>query len=83
MKTKARLVRIGNSRGIRLPKPLIEQAGLSEEVELDVRRGAIVIRPTDGPRAGWAAAAAKIAATGGGLLDAPAPTAFDENEWTW
>ena len=33
---KARLVRIGNSRGIRLPKPLIEQAGLTDEVELRI-----------------------------------------------
>ena len=83
MKTKARLVRIGNSRGIRLPKPLIEQAGLSDEVELDARDGAIVIRPADGPRAGWAAAAAELAEAGGGLLDPPTPTAFDDKEWTW
>jgi len=82
MKTKAKLVRIGNSRGVRLPKPLIEQAGLSDDVELDVREGAIVIRPADGPRAGWAAAAADLAAEGNDLLDAPTPTAFDD-EWTW
>ncbi len=42
---KARLVRIGNSRGVRLPKPLIEEAGLSDEVELQVRDGSVVIRP--------------------------------------
>jgi antitoxin MazE len=83
MKTKGRLVRIGNSRGVRLPKPLIEQAGLVDEVELDVRGGAIVIRPLDGPRAGWAAAAAKLAAAGRGLLDAPTPTRFDREEWEW
>ncbi len=82
MKTRARLVRIGNSRGVRLPKPLIEQAGLSDEVELDVREGAIVIRPADGPRSGWAEAAADLAAGGSELLDAPTPTAFD-TEWTW
>lgn len=82
MKTRAKLVRIGNSRGVRLPKPLIEQAGLSDEVELDVREGAIVIRPADGPRAGWAESAAELAATGSELLDAPTPTAFDD-EWTW
>lgn len=83
MKTKARLVRIGNSRGIRLPKLLIEQAGLSDEVELDVRHGAIVIRPTDGPRASWAAAAAELAATEPGLLHASTPTRFDVEEWVW
>lgn len=83
MKTKARLVRIGNSRGVRLPKPLIEQAGLSEHVELDARDGAIVIRASSGPRAGWAAAAAELAGTESGLLDAPTPTRFDEEEWKW
>lgn len=83
MKTKARLVRIGNSRGVRLPKPLIEQAGLSDEVELDVRDGAIVIRAIDEARAGWGAAAASLAAAADGLLDAPSPTTFDETEWAW
>jgi antitoxin MazE len=54
---KTRLVRIGNSRGVRLPKPLIEQAGLTDEVELGVRNGAIVIEPAAKPRSGWADAA--------------------------
>ncbi len=40
---KTRLVRIGNSRGVRLPKAIIAQAGLTEEVELRVRDGAVVI----------------------------------------
>jgi antitoxin MazE len=81
---KARLVRIGNSRGIRLPKPLIEQAGLGEEVELLVQEGAILIQSTTAPRAGWADAARDLAeAQGIGLLDAPSSTTFDEVEWKW
>jgi len=40
---KTRLVRIGNSRGVRLPKTIIAQAGLTDEVELNVRDGAVVI----------------------------------------
>lgn len=81
---KARLVRIGNSRGIRLPKPLIEQAGLIEEVELRIQSGAITIRPATGAREGWAEAA-KLMRTRGDdqMLDPPTPTRFDEEEWTW
>ena len=80
---KTRLVRIGNSRGIRLPKPLIDQAGLSGEVDLQVRDGAIVIAPSQGVRTGWAAAAAKLVERDeGGLLDT-APTRFDVEEWKW
>ncbi len=81
---KARLVQIGNSRGIRLPKPLIEEAGLSDEVELRVRQGSIVILPTRSPRSGWAEAARALCARGEDqLLDPPMPTRFDEEEWEW
>jgi len=54
---KTHLVRIGNSRGVRLPKQLIEQAGLSEEVELRVQEGAIIITRARSLRSGWADAA--------------------------
>jgi antitoxin MazE len=81
---KAHLVRIGNSRGIRLPKPLIEEAGLSDEVELRVRAGTIVIASSSQPRAGWAAAAALGHIRGD---DAPLITGqtsrFDNEEWEW
>lgn len=82
MKTK--LVRMGNSRGIRLPKPLIEQAGLTDEVELEVHGNTIVIVAKKAPRSGWAEAARKLHAEGGDrLLDLPTPTRFDEGEWRW
>ena len=81
---KARLVQIGNSRGIRLPKPLIEEVGLSDEVELRVREGAIVILSARAPREGWAEAARSLHERGeGGLLDPPSPTRFDEEDWEW
>jgi antitoxin MazE len=81
---KTRIVRIGNSRGVRIPKPLLTQAGLGEEVELRVEAGAIRIESLAVPRAGWAEAAESLAALeGGGLLDAPTPTRFDEEEWEW
>jgi antitoxin MazE len=81
---KARIVRIGNSRGIRLPKPLIEQAGLGEEVELLVQEGAILIQASDRPRVGWAEAARRLVVEeGGGLIDPPTATRFDESEWRW
>ena len=57
---KTRLVRIGNSRGVRLPKTIIAQAGLTEEVELGVRDGAVVIARATSARSGWAAAASKM-----------------------
>src|SRR5437773_10771624 len=81
---KARLVRMGNSRGVRLPKPLIEQAGLTDEVELEVRGNTILIIAQKSARAGWAEAARTLHAKDGDrLLDGPTPTRFDEAEWQW
>ncbi|MDZ4675792.1 MAG: AbrB/MazE/SpoVT family DNA-binding domain-containing protein [Gemmatimonadota bacterium] len=81
---KARIVRIGNSRGIRIPKPLLEQAGLEEEVVLRVEGGSLIVESAVEVRAGWAEAAQELAAAGGtGLLDEPVPTRFDAEEWEW
>ena len=80
---KTRLIRIGNSRGVRLPKPLIAAAGLSDEVELVLRKGAIVIESTKQPRAGWAEAAQELQQREQDPLDPCAPTQFDETEWEW
>jgi antitoxin MazE len=80
---KARLVRIGNSRGLRLAKPLIEQLGFEDEVELSAEDGALVIRPSRQSRVGWAAAAARLAAAAEAPIgDGPA-TRFDNGEWEW
>ena len=81
---KARLVRIGNSRGVRLPKTIIAQAGLTDEVELGVRDGAVVIARATSARSGWADAARQMRQRDEDrLLDAPSPTRFDEKEWQW
>lgn len=81
---KARVVRIGNSRGIRLPKPVIEQLGLAGEVDMHVADGVLTIRPVASVREGWAAAFKALAAgADGGLLDPPTSTRFDREEWEW
>lgn len=81
---KTRLVRIGDSRDIRLPKPLIEPAGLSDEVDLELRGNTIVIAARPASRRGWAEAARKLRAEAGDqLLDPPTATHFDEAEWQW
>ncbi|GKT07005.1 AbrB/MazE/SpoVT family DNA-binding domain-containing protein [Desulforhabdus sp. TSK] len=81
---KTRLVRIGNSRGIRLPKALIIEAGLTDEVELHVRDGAIVIERASIPRAGWAQAAKEMHERDQDqLLDPSDSTRFEEEEWEW
>ena len=82
MKTK--IIRIGNSRGVRIPKPLLEQAGLEDQVILRVVEDGIVIESADKPRANWAEAARILSDRAeDGLLDEFVLSDFDESEWVW
>jgi antitoxin MazE len=81
---KAELTRIGNSRGIRIPKPLIAQCGLGDVVELRVTPAGLVIAPHRAPRSGWRQAfAASRPADDDLLLLEGSPNTFDGEEWKW
>jgi antitoxin MazE len=62
------IVRIGNSQGIRIPKPLLEQTGLHGEVDISAEDGSLVIRPVKRPRADWAAAFREMGRRGDDVL---------------
>ena len=84
MVTKTRIVQIGNSRGIRVPKMLLDLAQLPDELELQAEHGRLIVRAARGPRAGWAEAAkAMHAREDDQLLDATTSSQFDRNEWQW
>jgi antitoxin MazE len=83
---RATLVRIGNSRGIRLPKPVIEQCGFEDQVEMEVHHHKLVIRSPSLPRKDWADAFAQMNECGDDeLLDhvAESGPTWDEEEWEW
>ncbi len=83
---KTRIIRIGNSQGIRIPKVFIEQSSLGEEIELEVLDMQIVIRAAERPRQGWDEACRSMAEHEGDRLldeDLSAQTHWDEDEWQW
>jgi len=67
----AHLVKIGNSQGIRIPKPLVEQAQLEgKELKLQLVNDGLLISPDKEPREGWKEAIEKtIAAQGHEVVD--------------
>jgi antitoxin MazE len=84
MVTRTRIIRIGNSKGIRVPKMLLEHAQLPDEVELHAEQGRLIVRPARRARAGWADAAKAMHARGEDeLVDSPTATEFDDTEWQW
>jgi antitoxin MazE len=66
---KVTIRRMGNSRGVIIPKPVLAQVGLEGEAEMVIERNAIVLRkPAANRRAGWAEASRKLADAGGDRL---------------
>ena len=82
---KTRIVRIGNSQGVRIPKILLDQTNLGEDVELEVEQGRIVIRSSRPVRAGWDKQFRMMAEVDDDLLldEAIRDAAWDEEEWEW
>jgi antitoxin MazE len=82
---KTELVRIGNSRGIRIPKPLIEQCGFGETVEVRIERDCLIISRERQPRESWGEAFRESgdAAQDELLLETKESNEFDRKEWRW
>ncbi len=82
---RVELVRIGNSRGIRIPKPLLEQCGFGDAVDLRVENDHLVIAPERKAREGWAEAfrAAGDSTNDELVFEGLPPNQFDREEWQW
>lgn len=84
MRIRSKVVKIGNSRGIRIPRTVLEQAGLTDEVEMTVEENKLIIQASRHPRQGWEDHFTEMVKHGDDqVLDATFPTQWDEEEWTW
>jgi len=83
---RAHIVKIGNSQGIRIPKPLLDQTGIKDDVELEVNKTQIIIRPVLNPRLGWDNAFKSMAQNNDDTLINGTDTishSWDDEEWQW
>lgn len=82
---KSRIVKIGNSHGVRIPKVLLEQLNFTGDVELEVQDAQLIVRATTTPRANWAAQFERMAAKKDDVALDPnlPPTEWEEREWEW
>jgi antitoxin MazE len=83
---RTRIIKIGNSKGVRIPRLFLEQTRLREEVEMEVLEDQITIRPVTYPRQGWDEAFREMAERGDdSLLDigSTGRSDWDQKEWHW
>jgi len=85
MKTK--VIKIGRSKGIRIPNTIIQKSGLKNEVELEVTGGQIIIKPISANRESWDAAFKKMAKNKDDIfMDKKvsfSQSTWDNKEWKW
>jgi antitoxin MazE len=82
---KTTLVAIGNSRGVRIPKPFIEQCAFESDAVMTVEHGAVVIRPARKSRRDWGEAFQKMAEQKDDTLidETRSASKWDASEWEW
>jgi antitoxin MazE len=83
---KTNIVRIGNSKGIRLPKSILEQCQLKDAVQIEVEGNVLIIRPVHAPRSGWSESFIEMARRKDDKLldeDSALATGWDRSEWRW
>ena len=80
-----RLVKIGNSQGVRIPKLVLDQLNLSADIELEVQDNHLILRPSTHPRADWAEQFRQMAERGDDQLLDPdiTVTEWEATEWQW
>ena len=80
---KAKLVKVGNSKAVRIPKVILDQLQLGPDVEITIQSDGLVIRPAHHRRAGWDEQFQAMATAGDDQLLADVPTHFEAEEWEW
>jgi antitoxin MazE len=83
---RARVIKIGNSQGLRIPKPILEQTGILDDVEIEVEKDQIIIRPVKNAREGWDAAFKIMDEKGDDepiIADENMSHSWDEEGWQW
>ena len=82
MEMKTPVIKIGNSRGLRLSKEILERYDIKDSVDVILEDGQIVIKPIVEPRSGWEEAFRAAGNDDEGLL---IPDVFDDEnfeEWS-
>lgn len=82
---RARVIKIGNSQGLRIPKPILEQTGIKDDVEIEVDKNQIIVRPIKNVRDGWDAAFKIMGEKGDDepILCENISHSWDDEEWQW
>lgn len=82
---RTQLVKFGNSKGLRIPKALVDLLRLDGPLELSAEGGALIVRPVANPRAGWAKAAAEAGPDqeDWSAWQSAGTSAWDDEEWEW
>ena len=78
------VVPIGNSRGIRIPKAILEQCNIRDQIELEVEAGRIILKSVhEAPRKGWEEAFRAMNTNNDDNLLISDDVDIDMEDWEW
>ena len=77
------VIKIGNSKGIRIPAVILKECNIADKIELEVQDGKIIIKPIESPRKNWDNEFKKMHYNGEDKLIIDDSFDLDTEEWEW
>ena len=78
------LVQIGNSKGIRLPRAVLEALNVEKELDIEVKDQILIVKPVhNGPRKGWEEKLKTMQKRGEDKLLIDDMMDADSKDWEW
>ena len=78
------IIPIGNSKGIQIPKAILDQCNIRDQIELEVENGRIILEPVqENPRQGWDDAFREMAANSDDSLLISESVDIEMDDWEW
>ena len=77
------IIKIGNSKGVRIPAYALKKCNITEKVDLEIVEGKIILIPIDKPRKGWDEKFKSMNANGDDILLIDDTLDADLENWKW
>jgi len=77
------LIKIGNSKGIRIPSYIIKECNIKDKIELEIAENTITIRAVENPRADWESGFQKMHKNKDDKLVIDEEIDINAGDWEW
>lgn len=79
----SKVIKIGNSKGVRIPAYILKECNIDNKIELEVKDGKLIICAADKPRKNWDEKFREMHRSGHDILLIDENVGIETEDWKW